>query len=229
MDRLRGTAGTPANGGTAVEIRGGDDDGLQDGVEGGEDVEGEGRDAEGGDVSDDEEAAPTSPGGNDSDVERICRRYQSDSEAEERAPEDEDCPPEVPPARGGRGKTGPRARAPSTPKRRVTAPASSSRIAFGRLDRSASATRASTPTGRPGGNQRSSSTKRSGPARRIERDGGEIDEGAFMEELERKKEEQMALIKNMRRRQEAALREAEGEHERVSRKKMSRKKRELFG
>ena len=36
-----------------------------------------------------------------------------------------------------------------------------------------------------------------------------------MEEMKRKEEEQMALIQNMRRRQEAALREAEGERERA--------------
>ena len=215
VDRLRGGAGTPcrpaSGGGTAVEIRGGDDkdnDGLQGSLEDGDDVGREGRAAKEGDVSDDEECAPLSPGGSHSDVENICRRYQSDSEAEDCAIEDDDYQPEVP-ARSSRGKTGPKARAMSTPKRRVTTPASASRIAFGRLDRSASATRASS-TKRPDRNPSPRSS------RRIERDDGKIDEGAFMEELERKKEEQMALIKNMRKRQEAALREAEGERERVS-------------
>ncbi|EJK72264.1 hypothetical protein THAOC_06216, partial [Thalassiosira oceanica] len=46
-----------------------DDDGPKVAAECGEDVEREGRDAEEGDVSDDED----SPGGNDSDVEDICR------------------------------------------------------------------------------------------------------------------------------------------------------------
>lgn len=44
----------------------------------------------------------------------------------------------------------------------------------------------------------------------------DVDEKKAFEEWKKKEEEQWALIKNMRKRQEAALREAEGERERVS-------------
>jgi hypothetical protein len=44
----------------------------------------------------------------------------------------------------------------------------------------------------------------------------DVDKKKAFEEWKKKEEEQWALIKNMRKRQEAALREAEGERERVS-------------
>ena len=73
----------------------------------------------------------------------------------------------------------------------------------------------STPRQRATTSRSSSAAKRRRGKQGASNSSEDDDKRAF-EEWKKKEEEQWALIKNMRKRQEAALREAEGERERVS-------------